>query len=55
MYKIGIVGNGFVGSAVAYGFSPQTTNLGEGHQDVKIFDVDEIVSSVEKQIHESGV
>ncbi len=41
MYKIGIVGNGFVGSAVAYGFSPQTTNLGEGHQDVKIFDVDE--------------
>ena len=46
MYKIGIIGNGFVGSAVAYGFSPQTTNLGRGHRDIKVYDVDE-----KKSIH----
>ena len=36
--KIGIVGNGFVGSSVAFGFSPQT---GCDGADVKIYDKDE--------------
>jgi len=36
MKKIGIIGNGFVGSAVAYGFSPQTGC----DADVKIYDKD---------------
>ena len=35
--KIGIVGNGFVGSSVAFGFSPQTGC----DADVKIYDKDE--------------
>ena len=38
MYKIGIVGRGFVGSAVEFGFSPQT---GCDGVDVKIYDKDE--------------
>ena len=36
MYSIGIVGNGFVGSSVAFGFSPQTGC----DSDVKIYDKD---------------
>ena len=36
MYKIGIIGNGFVGSSVAFGFSPQTGCDAE----VKIYDKD---------------
>ena len=37
MYSIGIIGNGFVGSSVAFGFSPQTGC----DADVKIYDKDE--------------
>ena len=36
MYKIGIIGNGFVGSSVAFGFSPQTGCDVE----VKVYDKD---------------
>jgi nucleotide sugar dehydrogenase len=36
MYKIGIIGNGFVGSSVAFGFSPQTGC----DMEVKIYDKD---------------
>ncbi len=35
MYKLGIVGNGFVGSSVAFGFSPQ---CGCDGANVKIYD-----------------
>ena len=38
MKKIGIIGNGFVGSSVSFGFSPQT---GCDGVDVKIYDKDE--------------
>ena len=41
MKKIGIIGNGFVGSAVYFGFSPQTNC----DADVKIFDTDPIKST----------
>jgi nucleotide sugar dehydrogenase len=41
MYKIGIVGNGFVGSSVAFGFSPQTGC----EASVKIYDKDESKST----------
>ena len=41
MYKIGIIGNGFVGSSVAFGFSPQTSCDAE----VKIYDKDETKST----------
>ena len=39
--KIGIVGNGFVGSSVAFGFSPQTGCEAE----IKIYDKDESKST----------
>jgi UDPglucose 6-dehydrogenase len=42
MYKIGIVGNGFVGSSVAHGFSAQT---GCDVDDIKIYDKDESKST----------
>ena len=35
MYKLGIIGNGFVGSSVAFGFSPQT---GCDGVEIKIYD-----------------
>ena len=38
MRKIGIIGNGFVGSSVSFGFSPQT---GCDGVDIKIYDKDE--------------
>ena len=41
MYSIGIVGNGFVGSSVAFGFSPQTGC----DADVKIYDKQESKST----------
>ena len=41
MYSIGIVGNGFVGSSVAFGFSPQTGC----DTDVKIYDKQESKST----------
>ena len=41
MYKIGIIGNGFVGSSVAFGFSPQTGCDAE----IKIYDKDESKST----------
>jgi len=40
-YKIGIIGNGFVGSSVAFGFSPQTGCDAE----VKIYDKDKTKST----------
>jgi nucleotide sugar dehydrogenase len=42
MYKIGIIGNGFVGSSVAFGFSPQT---GCDGAEVKIYDKNEFKST----------
>ena len=42
MYSIGIVGNGFVGSSVAFGFSPQT---GCDPLVVRIYDKDETKST----------
>ena len=41
MHSIGIIGNGFVGSSVAFGFSPQTGC----DTDVKIYDKDESKST----------
>ena len=51
MKKIGIIGNGFVGSAVYFGFSPQTNC----DADVKIFDTDPIKSthSLEDTVNDS--
>jgi UDPglucose 6-dehydrogenase len=37
MYNIGILGRGFVGSAVAFGFSPST---GYNNANIRIFDID---------------
>ena len=50
--KIGIVGNGFVGSSVAFGFSPQT---GCDGADIKIYDKDEYKSlnTLEEVVNES--
>ena len=38
--KIGIIGNGFVGSSVAFGFSPQT---GCDGADIKVYDKDKSI------------
>ena len=35
-YKVGIIGNGFVGESIAFAFSPTT--------DIKIYDVDPLKS-----------
>ena len=50
-FKIGIIGNGFVGSAVYFGFSPQTNC----DADVKIYDRDPIKSthSLETTVNDS--
>jgi len=50
--KIGIVGNGFVGSSVAFGFSPQT---GCDSAEVRIHDKDlaKSLHSLEETVHES--
>jgi nucleotide sugar dehydrogenase len=52
MYKIGIIGNGFVGSSVAHGFSAQT---GCDVDDVKIYDKDNSKSthSIEEVVNDS--
>ena len=52
MYKIGIIGKGFVGSAVANGFS---ANTGYNNASIKIFDKDESKSlnSLDETINES--
>ena len=42
MKKIGIIGNGFVGSSVSFGFSPQT---GCDGVNIKIYDKDESKST----------
>ena len=42
MFKIGIIGNGFVGSSVAHGFS---SNTGCDVEDVKIYDKDHTKST----------
>ena len=41
MYKLGIVGNGFVGSSVAFGFSPQ---CGCDGIEMRIYDKDDTKS-----------
>ena len=48
-YKIGIIGNGFVGSSVAFGFSPQTGCDAE----VKIYDKDESKLIINERINSS--
>ena len=50
-YSIGIVGNGFVGSAVQFGFSPTTGCDSE----VKVYDKDpsKSVDSIEETVNES--
>ena len=52
--KIGIVGNGFVGSSVAFGFSPQ---CGCDGADVKIYDKDESKSihTISEVVNDSDV
>ena len=35
MYKVGIVGNGYVGGAIAHGFSPAST----GNCEIKVYDI----------------
>ena len=52
MYKIGIIGKGFVGSAVSNGFSP---NTGYNNAIIKIYDKDESKSlnSLEETVNES--
>jgi len=52
MYKIGIVGNGFVGSSVAFGFSPQ---CGCDGIELKIHDKDETksINTLEQVVNES--
>ena len=52
MYKIGIVGNGFVGSSVAFGFSPQT---GCDGVEMKIYDkqTDKATNSLEEVVNNS--
>jgi|TARA_R110000823_G_scaffold314148_2_gene442814 UDPglucose 6-dehydrogenase len=52
MYKIGIIGNGFVGSSVAFGFS---SNTGCDVEDVKIYDKDNSKSThtLDKVVNDS--
>jgi nucleotide sugar dehydrogenase len=52
MYKIGIFGNGFVGSSVAFGFSPQT---GCDGVEMKIYDkqADKATNSLEEVVLDS--
>ena len=52
MYKIGIVGNGFVGSSVSFGFSPQ---CGCDGVDIKIYDkqADKATNSLEEVVNDS--
>jgi UDPglucose 6-dehydrogenase len=51
MYKIGIVGNGYVGGATAHGFSPAAT----GTCEVKVYDVlpERSVNSLEETVNDS--
>ena len=52
-YHIGIVGNGFVGSAVQFGFSP--TTAGPNDYEIKVYDKDPLksVDSIEETVNES--
>ena len=52
MKKIGIIGRGFVGSAVEFGFSAQT---GCDVDDIKIYDkqVDKATNSLEEVVNNS--
>jgi UDPglucose 6-dehydrogenase len=52
-YHIGIVGNGFVGSAVHFGFSP--TTAGPNDCEIKVYDKDPLksVDSIEETVNES--
>ena len=52
LYKIGIIGKGFVGSAVSNGFSP---NTGYNNAIIKIYDKDKSKSlnSLEETVNES--
>ena len=51
--RIGIVGNGFVGSAVQFGFSPTTAGLHD--YEIKVYDKDPLksVDSIEETVNES--
>ena len=49
--KVGVIGNGFVGGAVAHGFSPAST----GRCEVKVYDVlpERSVNSLEETVNDS--
>jgi len=51
MYRIGIVGNGYVGGAIAHGFSPAAT----GTCDVKVYDIlpERSMNTLEETVNES--
>ena len=51
MYKIGVVGNGYVGGAIAHGFSPAST----GKCEVRVYDVlpERSMNTLEETINES--
>ena len=51
MYKVGIVGNGYVGGAIAHGFSPAST----GGCDVKVYDklIDRSLNTLEETVNDS--
>ncbi len=51
MYKIGVIGNGYVGGATAHGFSPAAT----GNCEVKVYDVlpERSVNSLEETVNDS--
>ena len=51
MYKVGVIGNGFVGGAIANGFGPTST----GHCEVKVYDViqEKSVNTLEETVNDS--
>ena len=51
MQKIGIVGNGYVGGAIAHGFSPAST----GNCEIKVFDalIERSTHTLEEVVNES--
>jgi len=51
MYKIGVIGNGYVGGAVAHGFSPAATGRGE----IKVYDVlpERSVNTLDETVNDS--
>ena len=51
MYKVGVIGNGYVGGAIAHGFSPAST----GKCDVKVYDVlpERSMNTLEETVNDS--